>query len=455
MRYLVFYILLGSTSLQTQAQEAKGVKFLTGSWKDVLTAAKQANRPVFVDLYTTWCGPCKIMAKQAFPDPNVSQKFNANFISYQLDAEKGEGIDLAKHYAVTAYPTSLYVTGDGDLIYRVVGYTGIKGMIDEANKAIEAAKDPKPLAVYEQEYKGGRRDTTFLHGYLTKRAVVSLPDGEALENYLAAIPTQDWTSDKNIVAISGNLTNSRLKVYSLFYDYAMKIRTQDRNTYGKIMGGIKLANMTDYQRAITSKDVGQLERLIHNEQQYIIALVRVPPTADALDRFTGLMYKIHFYRDMKDWNLYRSMAQREGNQLLHTPSELIARKDEAAYKVFEQQNASMPDSLRERDDFKQYAATMKRAESNYIAMNLNSLAWAYYEMATTAKDFTQALEWSKKSLSYDLNATHLTTYAHLCRKLGRKVEAIKFQKEAIAYAKSKGEDAAEYEKSLAEINRVK
>ena len=158
---------------------------------------------------------------------------------------------------------------------------------------------------------------------------------------------------------------------------------------------------------------------------------------------------------MKDWRLYQAMAQREGNQLLQTPLELITSKDKAAYLAFEQENASMPDSLKEKDDFKQYAAGMKRAESNHVAMNLNSLAWDYYQMATTTKDLTQVLQWSGKLLQYDRKAAYLNTYAHLCRRLERKTQAIEFTKEAISTAKGTGESATDYEQSLAELKGMK
>ena len=112
------------------------------------------------------------MAKQAFPDAKVGEKFNANFISYQIDAEKGEGITVTRKYAVDAYPTSLYVSGNGELIYRAVGYGGIPGMLTEADKAIAAAKDENPLSAMEKRYEAGQRDVAFLAGYLLKRTTI-------------------------------------------------------------------------------------------------------------------------------------------------------------------------------------------------------------------------------------------------------------------------------------------
>lgn len=114
-----------------------GISFFKGSWKDALAEAKRQNKPIFLDIYTSWCPPCKRMAKEAFPNPKVGLKFNVHFINYQLDAEIGEGIQLAKQYAVASYPTALYIAPNGALAYRAVGYSGIGGMINQADHMLD------------------------------------------------------------------------------------------------------------------------------------------------------------------------------------------------------------------------------------------------------------------------------------------------------------------------------
>lgn len=109
--YLVMFLGFGASVRATAlpTDEPPGVTFLKGSWKDALAEAKRQNKPIFLDVFTTWCPPCKRMAKEAFPNARVGAKFNIHFINYQLDAEKGEGIAIAKQYAVASYPTALYI----------------------------------------------------------------------------------------------------------------------------------------------------------------------------------------------------------------------------------------------------------------------------------------------------------------------------------------------------------
>lgn len=73
---------------------SQGIKFENGSWKEVLEKAKQSNKPIFVDVYTSWCGPCKKMSKEIFVLPEVGKTYNSNLICYGIDAEKGYGIEI-------------------------------------------------------------------------------------------------------------------------------------------------------------------------------------------------------------------------------------------------------------------------------------------------------------------------------------------------------------------------
>lgn len=437
--------------------EPTGIKFFTGSWKDVLAEAKRQNKPVFVDIYTTWCGPCKQMAKQAFPDAKVGEKFNANFVNYQIDAEKGQGIEVAKKYAVDAYPTSLYVAANGDLIHRVIGYGGIKGLLDEADKAIEAVKDPNPLSAMEKQYEGGKRDTEFLANYLQKRAKIGMPNGEALDAYLKAVPQSEWNSDDNLTLIGGNLTTANSPAFSVVATEAPKLRMDPakRQQAQAVLTGLFRSVESDFKEAVANRSEAELETNIRKRQE-LSALMRpmgmMAPTQTTQEaEATG--YRMRFYQQTKNTDKYRVLASAEANRLMAVPMDSVKAKNEAAYKRFQQQTAMMPDSVKNRDDFKKYAESMKTAETSQMAMKLNNFAWTYYETMADPKDLNQALTWSAKSLEYDRQGMNLDTYAHLLSKLGRKAEAIKTQEEAIAKTKAAGQDTANYEKELTEMKK--
>lgn len=134
------------TTRQVHAQPPAGVIFFTGSWQAALSEAKRQNKPIFLDVYTTWCPPCRRMAREAFPNARLAEKYNARFINYQINAEFGEGAELARTYAVGSYPTLLFIAPNGELVQRSVGYTGINGMITLADMALAIPKLRRYLA---------------------------------------------------------------------------------------------------------------------------------------------------------------------------------------------------------------------------------------------------------------------------------------------------------------------
>lgn len=98
-----------------------GTKFTEDTFAKVQKAAEKANKPIFIDVYTTWCGPCKHLSNNIFPAKIVGDYMNATFVNTKFDAEKGEGIELAKKYAVKNYPTLLILNSKGEELGRLIG----------------------------------------------------------------------------------------------------------------------------------------------------------------------------------------------------------------------------------------------------------------------------------------------------------------------------------------------
>lgn len=102
--------------------EEGGIAFQNKTWDEVLQLAEKEQKYIFLDVYASWCGPCKMLKRTTFSDSNVGSFYNENFINVAFDAEKGEGINIAQQYRVSGYPTLMFITPEGKVVRSVMGY---------------------------------------------------------------------------------------------------------------------------------------------------------------------------------------------------------------------------------------------------------------------------------------------------------------------------------------------
>jgi thiol:disulfide interchange protein len=95
------------------------VKFESENFSSVLEKAKAEKKKIFVDCYTSWCGPCKMLASKIFTDLSVGEFMNSEFTNFKVDMEKGEGIELRKKFKVNVFPTLLILDSNGNEINRI------------------------------------------------------------------------------------------------------------------------------------------------------------------------------------------------------------------------------------------------------------------------------------------------------------------------------------------------
>lgn len=223
MRSLLFFI---TTLLLTAALPAQeGIEFTKGNWKDILAKAGAEDKLIFMDAYATWCGPCKMMDKNVFTEASVGKFYNENFINAQIDMEAGEGIELALIYEVRAYPTLLFINGEGELIHRAVGYH------DPAQFASlgETALDPsRRLSGMAERYAKGERDPEFLHNYALASMSAMSPDAE--EIMLAYLESkEDWKDEETLQLIFESAESADSKLF----DFIIENQADFEGLYGE------------------------------------------------------------------------------------------------------------------------------------------------------------------------------------------------------------------------------
>jgi tetratricopeptide (TPR) repeat protein len=121
MKKKINLIIILSLIITFSALKAQ-VNFQEGTFQQMVEKAKSENKILMVDFFTDWCKWCVELDIKVYSDPQVAAFANKNFISYKIDAEKGEGPVLKDKYTVPGYPTILFLKDDGVEVDRIVGY---------------------------------------------------------------------------------------------------------------------------------------------------------------------------------------------------------------------------------------------------------------------------------------------------------------------------------------------
>lgn len=93
---------------------------------------REENRWIFLDAYTSWCGPCKVMAEQVFTLAKAGVFFNSRFVNVKYDMEKGKAQSWQKT-GIGAYPTFVLIRPDGVVHDKLVGGMDVDGIIQRWN----------------------------------------------------------------------------------------------------------------------------------------------------------------------------------------------------------------------------------------------------------------------------------------------------------------------------------
>lgn len=148
----IIYTVLFLVGISFNAQSKDGINFQTKNLEEAKKLAQQENKLIFIDLYTTWCGPCKLMKKNTFPDAELGAFFNKNFISLYIDAEK-EGAELTKKFKVVNFPSFLFLNKNGELVQYDYGYYNAKQFLTVGESVLKKKYANKETPTL-QEVKG-------------------------------------------------------------------------------------------------------------------------------------------------------------------------------------------------------------------------------------------------------------------------------------------------------------
>lgn len=149
--YTVFLAIGALIAASFTAPEGGNVKWMT--FEEAMEKSKTEKKKIFIDVYTDWCGWCKVMDKSTFNDPHVAKILNEQFYPVKFDAEQREDVEFSGHtfkfvasggrgyHELAAallnnklsYPTVVFLTDDYKMIQPLPGYR----KADEFHKIIQ------------------------------------------------------------------------------------------------------------------------------------------------------------------------------------------------------------------------------------------------------------------------------------------------------------------------------
>ncbi|MEW5676898.1 thioredoxin fold domain-containing protein [Flavobacterium enshiense] len=153
--FFAFFLILGSMAVQ--AQEAE-IKWMT--LDEALTLQKKKPKkakPIFMDVYTDWCGPCKMLDKNTFHDPAFVKYITENYYPVKFNAEGNSEVtykdkqyknpnfdpnrkgrnsvhEFTMFLKVPGYPSVFVLDNKGEIKPPIIGYRTAEQLLDELKK---------------------------------------------------------------------------------------------------------------------------------------------------------------------------------------------------------------------------------------------------------------------------------------------------------------------------------
>ena len=353
MKSILSFVFLSFLTLSVSAQSE--INFHK-DWNEAMAEAAKTNKLIFMDAYTTWCGPCKMMSKNVFTEGKVAAFFNENFVNAKIDMEKGEGPSLARKYRVMAYPTLLFVDSDGNEVHRAVGYLNP----DQFLELGQVAQDPsKQMLFLKKKYEGGDRSEKVLLNY--SNALFDAYSGGHEQVALEYMNLQkDWGTEDNLKYIFKMMEG----IDSPLFGYFKENKEKFENLFGK-------DQVERRMEGLVYDSIYAMGEVPTPEQVQSVFVKAYPEKAAMLTA----KYKIRYALEMDNMDQY---ADATIDYFKKFPSKQADEYNEAAWNFYE-----MVDDKKMLKKGVKLAKTSVKLEDGYY--NNDTLAALYYKLGKKKK----------------------------------------------------------------------
>lgn len=382
------------SQLPGKAQNSQGIRFVENDFntlEEVKLAAKENNKYIFIDAYTTWCAPCKYMSQNIFPQKEVGDFFNEHFISIalQIDTTKKDN-ELVKrwykdaqwishHYEIQSYPTYLFIDDQGTLIHKIAGASNNKEeFLTKVRQALDPAMQYSKLV---EDFKNGRSDSTFLLQLIhaAKNAGNDSLLHIAINSYLNT--QNNLLTKQNILLIIDGTVNSKDKGFDILLKHPKAVD----DVVGEGMSALLLGEIA------------------FEEEIFPIIM-----PGGKITKYQGglILYGGGEIDKQVDWGRLQTILKSKYD---HFSEEILLKGKLKYYEWLE--------------DWKEFNAILKNyrfTENNLDTTLINTMAVKLLKKARGKETFKDALPWSSVLISDQSYAGNLKVYSQVLYRAGKK-----------------------------------
>jgi len=473
--------------LFTLAQEGTGIRFERGlNWFQVLQKAKKEHKPIFMDCYATWCGPCKQMDANVYPLKEVGDFYNRHFICVKAQMDKTNKDDslikawyrnvegLAKNYTINAYPTFLFLDTDGNAVHKVMGSMNAEAFIQAGKEALDPEKQYYTVV---KSYKPGTLDTAKLRELIMAFRYSDRKLAQQMaKEYIPKLTQEAFAQKDNVTIIQVFQSDSVVKKSAL--DYIARLKPSDLNNLNN--GSLIYLFRTDPK---AQKVAGQYIAKLPEQKLYdngTIAfmtaftkstadrgfefLYQHPEEADKITKRPGASRQFTGYWISKeligpklqaaktsgsnpDWQELTAIVLRQYPHYGKKATDSLVLSTKFGYYQSINEWQAYANAVEEamrmyppgKEDMRFSGVTSQSRSAtpgkDEDAWGLNGVAWAVFQGCNDTTILSKAIVWANEAIKLGEGTSNLYQYydtkANLLYKLGKKEEALRYEAQAV------------------------